>query len=70
MLVCCQQRIEVLGIVDHKGGLEELSVCSKHNNPAYRERSGESQEKLKKKMIQLRNKYLRNKKSGFNVCRQ
>jgi hypothetical protein len=42
----CQHRIEVLGIVDHKGCLEELSVCSEHNNPAYRERSGESQEKF------------------------
>ena len=50
MLGCCQLHIEVLGIVDHREYLEKLSVCSKHNNPAYRERerSGERQEKFKK----------------------
>ena len=44
MLGCCQQRIEVLGIVDHKQCLEELSVCSEHSNLAYGEGSGERKE--------------------------
>ena len=44
VLGCCQQRIEVLGIVDNKQCLEELSVCSEHSNPSYGEGSGERQE--------------------------
>jgi hypothetical protein len=63
-----QTRSGVLGIVNPKECLEELSVCSKHKTQLV-ERDVEIYRKNLKK-TQFRNKYLRTRKLGFNLLPQ